>query len=176
MTDKINPENGPEKILLPKVGLTGVSLNSYDQSYIIDLLELYSKKMGAANSRQIKNGFIELEKKLSKNTSGKGNAPSEKMIAFIDQQTEDSHYIREEITFIKSDIGHIKDKQILLEGKQKDINARVGIVEANVKLPISFDRRIHGMETKVGWMFAAGSLFNILLVTLLFWMHSKGWV
>ena len=176
MTDKINPENGTEKILHPEAGSTKMSLNSYDQSYIIGLLEMYTKKMGAANSRQIKNGFIELEKKLSKSNSGKGNAPSEKMTAFIEQQTEDSHYIREEIAFIKSDIGHIKDKQVLFDGKQKIINDRLDCVEAGVKLPISFDRRIHGMETRVGWMFTAGSLFNILLVTLLFWMHSKGWV
>ena len=174
---KVDPNNEIERTPPPnKNQLSRITLNAYDQTFIIDLLEKYSKTMVSSNRRQIDKGFADLSLKITKELAETVTFQNQKINDFIDQQIEDTKYIRNEVTYIKSDIGHIKDRQVLFESRQVSNSNRLDSVEDFMKLPLDFDKRIHGMEVRILWLFGCVALFDTLLSIVLFWMHAKGWL
>jgi len=173
--NKTDPSNEAERIPPPSKGTASrMTLNAFDQSFIIGLLEKYDKSMRSSNKRQIEQGFKELSSTVYSELKDIVIFQNEKINAFIDEQTSDSKYIRTEIGFIKTDIGHIKDRIVIIESKQRTYEQRLVDLEEWAKMPLDFNKRIMKLENyaSIRWTFVRWGIAILIAVMLALIIHA----
>lgn len=173
--NKSDPSNEAERIPPPgKATASRMTLNAFDQTFIIGLLEKYDKSMRSSNKRQIEQGFKELSKTIYSELMETVIAQNQKINLFIEQQTDDSKFIRSEIGFIKTDVGHIKDRIILIESKQKTYEQRLIDLEEWAKMPLNFNKRITNLENyaSVRWTLTRWMIAVVIAVMAAMIVHA----